>query len=1033
MPHLEEYLVLNRYFHRLLGAEDFESLKRALHGVEEGPGPDGQSFFYGALVGRAPADFRERLREYDRRVMDYEARLSRARGGLRFRYFQYLALLYTEMFLDALTADPEGLLADLNRSLREWQRREPHLRNVADFTPADLRRVAFFMATGSGKTLLLHVNLWQVLYYLEHGRHPEALVQRADGRRAFDNILLVTPGEGLSAQHLNELRLSGIDAAHLTEASGGTTWLGPRVNVVEIHKLAEEASGEGVSIPLESLGGCNLVFVDEGHKGTGSLAQTWKRRQQALGQAGFTLEYSATFAQAIGAAGPRAKERLLGEYGKAILFDYSYCHFYGDRYGKDFRVLNLQGEGEAYAQELLVGGLLTFYQQAHLYRTYREAYRPYNLEAPLWVFVGSSVQALYTRGGRTHSDVATVVAFLRRFVEDEPWAVETIRGILAGQSGFTDGETRQDLFAPHLEHLDGEDPEALYRRICEALFHGRGALEVWELKNAEGELGLRVSSPCAGTAAPYFGVVNIGDVPAFKKHLKETLGLEVGEDQFTGSLFATIDRPDSPVTVLVGARKFIEGWSSWRVSTMGLLNMGKGEGSLVIQLFGRGVRLKGRGMSLQRSGDGREDGHPPGLEKLETLHIFGWNANYIEAFRAMLEREELPQERQVPVALKEPWPDLPVPRPRPGYDVRRETWTLGVDAVYVDLDLTPQVTALAGARVQAGAVAGGTLLDFSRHLPLLDLEALYVDLLEYKRLRGYGNLYMPRTVLGEILRERCQVRLPQEDLSNPERLQEAALRALRTYVDRFYARKERAAESQHLEPQPLPQDDPNVIRHYTLRISDVELLRQIEALLADEDRLFHRDDEVLPRLHIPQHLYDPLLREPPLHGKVSLSPPGLSPDETDFVTHLHTFWEAHHSEAPYSLWEVYLLRNLPKVGVGFFHQSGFYLDFILWVKERDTGWTRVVFVEPHGMHHGGLSGNADKIEALKELERLGQAEAFQQRRVLVDGYLLTRSELREIPGAEHMDWADLERDYKVLRQEGDYIQTLLHVGGVRTA
>ena len=53
--------------------------------------------------------------------------------------------------------------------------------------------------------------------------------------------------------------------------------------------------------------------------------------------------------------------------------------------------------------------------------------------------------------------------------------------------------------------------------------------------------------------------------------------------------------------MLIGSRKFTEGWSSWRVSTMGLLNMGQGEGSQIIQLFGRGVRLKGKGFSLKRT------------------------------------------------------------------------------------------------------------------------------------------------------------------------------------------------------------------------------------------------------------------------------------------------------------------------------------------------------------------------------------------------------------------------------------------------
>lgn len=1025
---LDSYLVVNRYLQGLLGARDFEDLKRALYGVEEGPAADGQSYFYGALAGRVPDPaFRDKLAEYDRRVMDYEGRLARARGGLRLRYFQYLALLCTEMYLDSLTSDPVALLAELNKALHEWQRREPHLRTMSDFAPADLRRLAFFMATGSGKTLLMHANLWQILYYLAHGRHPEALVQRADGRHVFDNILLITPSEGLSAQHINEMQLSGIDAVHINEARNGTALFGPQVKVVEIHKLVEETSGGGVSIALDSLGACNLVFVDEGHKGTGSEAQTWKGRQRALGEQGFAVEYSATFAQAIGAAGSRAQEELLGEYGKAIVFDYSYRHFYTDRYGKDFRVLNLEGEGEAHAQELLVGGLLTFYQQAHLYGLYREQYRPYNLELPLWVFVGSSVQAMYTRDRRRRSDVATVVAFLQRFVEDEAWAVETIRRILAGQSGFASSDTHQDLFAPHLKYLQGEEPQRLYREICDRLFHGRGALEVWDIKGAEGELGLRVSTPGVEEQR-YFGVINIGDVSAFKRHLKDSLNLDVREDQFTGSLFAAIDRPDSPVNILVGAKKFIEGWSSWRVSTMGLLNMGKGEGSQVIQLFGRGVRLKGKGMSLQRSSNGPEDGHPPGLEALETLYIFGWNANYIEAFRTMLEREELPQERQLQIRLQEPWPELPVPRTRQGYDAQQETWTLAVDSIRVTLDLTPKLRTLAGAEAQTAALAGGTQVDFAKCLPMIDLGKLYLDLLEYKQLRGYGNLYLVRDSLPDILRDRCEVRLPKEDLSHPERIQEAALRALLTYVDRFYAQRERVAQGKHLEPHLLAQDDANIIQHYTLQVSDSSLLRQIEDLLADENRLYQESADILPRLHMPLHLYNPLLRKPG-DKAVSVSPPGMEDSEARFVTDLLAFWKSYHNASPYSGWEVFLLRNLPKVGVGFFHHSGFYPDFVLWVKERALGLTRVVFVEPHGMHHGGLAGqNADKIEALRELERLAGSDAFQDKGIRVAGYILTETALQDIAGAENKTWTELERDYRVLRQEGQYIQKLLHAG-----
>ena len=59
---------------------------------------------------------------------------------------------------------------------------------------------------------------------------------------------------------------------------------------------------------------------------------------------------------------------------------------------------------------------------------------------------------------------------------------------------------------------------------------------------------------------------------------------------------------------------------------MGLMNVGKGEGAQIIQLFGRGVRLKGYDLSLKRSGrtklpEGIE--RPKHIDMLETLGIFG--------------------------------------------------------------------------------------------------------------------------------------------------------------------------------------------------------------------------------------------------------------------------------------------------------------------------------------------------------------------------------------------------------------------------
>jgi hypothetical protein len=1024
---LEQYLVLNRFMHGLFGASSLEELKGALYGIREGPGADGQSFFYGALVGRAGLDaaVEARLPAYDRRVMDYEARLGQRRDGLHLRYFQYLALLYSEVYLDLLTEAPAGLLERLNRYLESLQADEAHLRDIPLFALDDLRRLAFFMATGSGKTLLMHAHIWQVLHYLEHGRHPEALVRRADGRHAFRSILLITPGEGLSEQHLREFRQSGILAAHISERRGAQVSYEPQVWVVETQKLAEEASGEGVSIPIESLLDENLVLVDEGHKGAGSEAQTWKDIQKRLSANGFLLEYSATFAQAIGGASKKDRQGLLAEYGKAILFDYSYRHFHNDGYGKAFRVLNLANTQEERAQELLVGGLLTFYQQVRLYQANREAFRPYNLETPLWVFIGSSVsgKAVYQDKKQSKSDVATVVAFLRRFLEDDVWSIGVMQRLLSEESGFRDPKTGQDLFADAWPYLRESPAEDLYDQITTSLFHGRGALQLLEIKSAGGEFGLRVSTPSAEAEQPYFGVIYIGDSSAFRRHLREHLSIDTEEDQFTPSLFGDIEHPDSRVFLLVGAKKFIEGWSSWRVSSMGLLNMGKGPGSQVIQLFGRGVRLKGRDLSLKRSEAIHGIQHPGGLSHLETLQIFGWNADYIAQFRQMIEREGLMDERTLPVQAMEPWPELFIPQLERGYSAEQETWRLTSEPPRVLVDLRPRVAVYDGAVATAGETSPRPL-QWNKAMPLLDLPSLYLELLEHKQTRGYHNLYLGRSVLPAIL-EQCSVLLPEEDLRRPDRIQEAAATALRTYVDRLYARRERAAQSQHLEPGLLSQTHGSIIDGYQLRISDAERLSRIQALLASGE-LMQAGGPPLPRLHVDFHLYNPLLLQAG-HGAdgIAVSPPGLNEAESRFVQDLCEFWKRNHTSAPYDQLEVYLLRNLPRVGVGYFVQSGFYPDFVLWTRDKESGHVRVVFVEPHGMHHGGLSGNADKIDALHALYALGQTKAFQDKSISLDGYILTDTPREQMPGAETMGWEELAKKHRVLPLGRACVETVL--------
>src|SRR5690606_32066833 len=101
-----------------------------------------------------------------------------------------------------------------------------------------------------------------------------------------------------------------------------------------------------------------------------------------------------------------------------------------------------------------------------------------------------------------------------------------------------------------------------------------------------------------------------------------------------------------PVNMLIGSKKFVEGWDCWRVSTLGLMHVGKSEGSQIIQLFGRGVRLKGHSWSLKRSGFSTPAHQPEHIQSLETLNVFGIEADFMEKFKKFLEEEDLPSNDQ---------------------------------------------------------------------------------------------------------------------------------------------------------------------------------------------------------------------------------------------------------------------------------------------------------------------------------------------------------------------------------------------------
>jgi hypothetical protein len=194
-------LVLLAWLNSLLGYERNKDLLADTKGAAEGSDASGRSFLYHHLISRSSQVkiTSEDLERYDDNICAHLAAINHGRTEpITLRYFQYLAALYTEILLDGYFNRRVQLLADLNAFVRERNAaKAPGEPPDGEFAESDLTKLACWMATGSGKTLILHLNYRQFLHY---ATEPP------------DNILLITPNEGLSEQHLTELAASGIPA-----------------------------------------------------------------------------------------------------------------------------------------------------------------------------------------------------------------------------------------------------------------------------------------------------------------------------------------------------------------------------------------------------------------------------------------------------------------------------------------------------------------------------------------------------------------------------------------------------------------------------------------------------------------------------------------------------------------------------------------------------------------------------------------------------------------------------------------------------
>ena len=160
---LHDRLILNKYFLSLfdvsrfadlrLESEKEPNLRDILFNVEEDfKGLDNTNYLNSILFSKLDLDkdLKAKIENYDKNIRGYLNYINQKRDDpIILTYFQYLSILFTEVFLDRYYNNRKGFIIELNKFVRNENKNIDDNKNkYSYFHERDLNKLAFYMATG---------------------------------------------------------------------------------------------------------------------------------------------------------------------------------------------------------------------------------------------------------------------------------------------------------------------------------------------------------------------------------------------------------------------------------------------------------------------------------------------------------------------------------------------------------------------------------------------------------------------------------------------------------------------------------------------------------------------------------------------------------------------------------------------------------------------------------------------------------------------------------------------------------------------
>lgn len=803
--------------------------------------------------------------------------------------------------------------------------------------PIDLEhvnRACFWMATGSGKSLVLVKTIEHIDYLMAQGLIP------------IRQILLLLPTDNVISQFIRLIddfncdRDRRIRLVNLKEYEEEKRNFALDNDIVVFYcksgLLKDERKKAELDYKDYENNGEWYLFLDEAHRGDNDESKL-KEYVNKLSRNGFLFNFSATFTDDIDILTTCYNfnlERFINEgYGKNILLSDS--NYTLDERNDDY---SMEEKEMQVLKSFMVFTLIKKNKQKGFYHN------------PLMITLVNSVNAPQKgKSHRVNSDLSLFCSYMLQIANDD----ESLKGVYekAIRSLENDFCTDKKYYfgndCININNIHSDSGKAQEYKmkditiedIREACFNSRvkGALEYYE-----GEKGKEIVFKLESTAAP-FALIRVGDAKTFiKNYLSGYKRLSSYEDK---NYFAAINDSDCTINILLGSRAFYEGWDSNRPNIVNLINIGSKDAKKFIpQSIGRGVRIQPN--PFDASGRKRLPRGDENKNKLlETLFIFPTDRKSIElVLGAMTELGGDTKKRNRKLldvdlfAISEKRFDLLLPK-------FSETEDYAVRDIDLNADCKKKLKAVFN-EMTASTFLLQSCRSFIDKWTAEKYLILKNDVIDSGDGKAEGGIsYSNYNVLLSHIRGNIDTKQKCAD-------------GMRTLI-------ENSENHEH--------DDIVHFRHIEVELEDYDmnnLQKEIKSVKETggytSDYIPAFNGQVLNIAKLLNHYYLPLLYA--RNAKIDFITHIIEEDsEIAFIESLINFLDREGSNIPYKWMFSKIDETIDRVCIPYFSANGyknFYPDFVFWQKEKNGTRYKITFIDPKGMAHSDYLMKIDGFESL---------------------------------------------------------------------